>query len=498
MPELVIAVVAALMAAYCIWKLRSEKSKLSSAENEIGLLRQERSIVINFMHNMVEALGEGVQSEELYENITHAAIQSTGALSAAVFKNIEDREMRCAAIEGLFPPHRPLPEEVMGNIRTRAKFVEKILRSETFPIGEGVVGGVAQTRKGVLVKDALSDGRIFQHSDEALKVYSVVAVPILFREELLGVLCVANPANREPFTEVDFSLIENLAEQAGLALHNARNVHSLLEKNKLDVDLALAANIQHLLLPRKFPDVPGLDIAVTYLLAQKVGGDLYNVFKLSEHRIGIAIADVSGKGIPGSLMMAITQTHLRHYALTLDSPRDVLLSINQELMDAGIRKEMFITFVYAIIDTKKAELSLARAGHELPVLARSQKDGTVEVERLDSSGMALGMVDNRIFSRTLKDISVPFHPGDAFFLYTDGITEAANKDGKEFSYSRLADILEENLSMSATELNRSILDQVERFSGRTDYDDDLTMITIKCADAAAATEIAPVSDESKA
>lgn len=472
-------VVAVAILIYFYWRASVAQKALRTARDETFLLKQERQMVIEFMHNMVEAMGEGTRREDLFERITHAAVKSTGALTAAVFENVDGQLLRCAAIEGLFPPHRPLSSDVIGSMRTRTKFVEEILRSESFPIGEGVVGGVAQRRKGILIRDAFADHRIFQHSDEALQVYSVIAAPILFRNELIGVLCVANPANRQPFTDVDFSLVENLAEHAGMALHNSANIHSLLEKNKLDVDITLAANIQRLLLPRSFPDLKQLDIAATYILAQKVGGDLYNVVQIDDHRIGVAIADVSGKGIPGSLMMAITQTHLRHFAMRMQSPSEVLLAMNEELMSAGMRKEMFITFVYAIIDTEAGTLTLARAGHELPLIVRRQAEAESVVERVDSPGMALGMVDNRIFGRTLKDVSVPFLPGDTLFLYTDGITETANTDGKEFSYARLADILQTEVGTSAQDLNDTILDQVARFCERDHYDDDLTMVTVR-------------------
>ncbi|MEM9025359.1 MAG: GAF domain-containing SpoIIE family protein phosphatase [Verrucomicrobiota bacterium] len=460
-------------------RTRSAKKALREAQDETFLLKQERQMVIEFMHNMVEALGEGTQREELFERITHAAVKSTGAMTAAIFENVDGQLLRCASIEGLFPPHKPLRSDEMADLSTRSKFLERILRAESFPIGEGVVGKVAETKKGVLIRDAISDGRIFQHSDEALRVHSIIASPILFRNELIGVLCVANPANRQPFTDVDFSLVDNIAEHAGMALHNAANIHLLLEKNRLDVDIELAANIQRLLLPSVYPDLKQLDIASTYILAQKVGGDLYDVFQIDENRIGVAIADVSGKGISGSLMMAITQTHLRHFALSLESPSEVLKAMNQELMEAGMRKEMFITFVYAIIDVSENTVTVARAGHELPVVVRRTLNAEATVEKIESSGMALGMVENRIFSHTLKDVSVPFNPGDILFLYTDGITETANRDGKEFSYARLADILQENAEISMNELNELLLKQVERFSETDHYDDDLTMVSVK-------------------
>jgi sigma-B regulation protein RsbU (phosphoserine phosphatase) len=127
-------------------------------------------------------------------------------------------------------------------------------------------------------------------------VRSVIVVPILFRERSIGVLAIVNPSDGGSFGETDFSLAISLAEQAGLAIHNLDLMASQIEKNKMDSDLGLAHEIQSMLLPKEFPDITDLQMASIYQPAQKVGGDLYDIFKIGEDRVGIAIADVSGKG----------------------------------------------------------------------------------------------------------------------------------------------------------------------------------------------------------
>ncbi|MGC9452513.1 MAG: PP2C family protein-serine/threonine phosphatase, partial [Oceanipulchritudo sp.] len=274
------------------WTARREIVRL---DEQRQMLAQEKLIVFDFVHNMVEAIGEGVTRQELFERVVHAAILSTGALSACIFERTGD-QLRGVAVEGLFPPHRPLPESSRVKITTRTKFVEQILKSEIFKVGEGLVGTAARTGQGILIENALEDPRVIKHDDPSLEVRSVIVVPIRFRDRNLGVLAIVNPSDGGSFGETDFSLAVSLAEQAGLAIHNLDLRATQIEKNKLDVDLGLAHEIQNMLLPKEFPQHPALQMASIYKPAQKVGGDLYDIFSTGSGKIEIAIADVSGKG----------------------------------------------------------------------------------------------------------------------------------------------------------------------------------------------------------
>ena len=201
--------------------LRRARRAADWAVEESQRFGQDRERLLEFMHLMTEALGEGLSRPELQQRIVHAAIVCTDALSACLFERTGHGTMRGAAVEGLFPPHRPLSAEAKAKLGTRAKFIEEVLKSEEFPVGEGIVGRVAATGRGELLADAVADSRIVKHDDPALAVRSVIAVPLAFRGRSFGVLAVTNPAGDRPFTAAEFSLIESLAEQAALALHNA-------------------------------------------------------------------------------------------------------------------------------------------------------------------------------------------------------------------------------------------------------------------------------------
>lgn len=458
-----------------LYRVRKEVERIDEERQQVS---QERQLVVDFMHHMAEALGEGLTRQELHQRIVHAAILCSGALSACIFERSGEREMRSVAVEGIFPPHRPLPPAVRGKLATRAKFIEQVLKSESFPDHEGIVGAVVQTGKGQLIADAVADQRVVVHDDPALAVRSLIAVPLQFRDRFFGVLAVANSADGHPFTTSDFSLMQSLAEQAALALHNAEFLSFQIEKRQLDLDLSLASGIQQMLLPREAPAIAGLDVDARYAPAQKVGGDLYDVFPLSATRLGVAVADVSGKGIPASLLMAICRTNLRQIAARHESPAAVLAELNRAL--GTDLRGMFITMLYAVVDTAASRVTFARAGHELPLFSRRNPlTGVPDISYVGSEGMALGMVPDEIFTAVIGDCTEPFATGDNLVLYTDGITEAPNEENKEYSGSRLADMVRTLHGRTARELNDGILESVHRFAGSAPQRDDLTLVSIK-------------------
>ena len=210
------------------------RREITRLDEEKQLLHQENMIVLDFAHNMAEAIGEGVDLQELYERIVHAAILSTGALSGCVYEKNEENRLTGVVVEGLFPPQRPLAGEENAQLTTRAAFIEKVLRSESFEMGEGIIGSVAKSGQGLIIADATNDPRVSRHKDPSLNIRSLIVVPIHFREKNFGILAVANPSDGLAFGETDFSLVDSLGVQAGLAIHSSELMNLQIEKNKID------------------------------------------------------------------------------------------------------------------------------------------------------------------------------------------------------------------------------------------------------------------------
>jgi sigma-B regulation protein RsbU (phosphoserine phosphatase) len=213
--------------------------------------------------------------------------------------------------------------------------------------------------------------------------------------------------------------------------------------------------------------------------SQQVGGDLYDVFPLGPTSVGVVVADVSGKGIAASLLMAVCRTHLRQIAPRHASPAAALRELNRTL-SAELKPSMYITLVYAVIDSARNTLVFARAGHELPLLLhRESATGSLAASFLASEGMAVGLVPHELFASAIEDETRAFGAGDVLVLYTDGLTEAPNEDGKEFSNTRLADVARAAYGAAPAQINDAILSAVQRFSGETPQRDDFTLLTVQ-------------------
>jgi phosphoserine phosphatase RsbU/P len=474
---LIIGLVAGALA--CWLPLRRARREADLAAEAVRKLGHDRERVLEFIHLMTEAIGEGLSGQELRQRMVHAAIVCTDALSGCFFEETDRGTMRNVAVEGLFPPHRPITGATKTTLNTRAKLIGQIFTPEEFPISEGVVGRVARTRRGELIADAAADATIVKHDDPALTVRSVIVVPVGFRDRFFGVLAVTNPAGGRMFQEDDFRLMESLAEQAALALHHADFLFVQMEKRQLDLDLSIARSIQQMLLPRETLRFDGLEVNARYSPAQQVSGDLYDLFPLSPTRLGVAVADVSGKGIAASLLMAICRTNLRQIAPRHQSPAAALRELNR-VLQGDMQSGHFITVLYAIIEVSENRITFARAGHELPLLVRRAGGaGQVVASFVPSEGMAVGLVSDDVFADAIVDQTARFGSGDVLVLYTDGLTEAPNDDGKEFSGARLADALRAGFGQPPQALNDAVLAALSRFTGETPQRDDFTLVTVR-------------------
>lgn len=476
MAYVVVATVLALIALVCVLIAAKQRDILAKTLDELDRLREERQVIIDFLHRSADDIGSGANREKIYKRTVRATALSCGAMSACVYEKTADGKLVAKACEGLFPPQtKKIGRRKNGELR--AKYIEDALIAETIEPNEGILGEVAASGRGVLIKDALKDPRIIKHDDESLKIRSFMAVPLIFRGQLSGVLAVANPISGRAFTDTEFSLAKSLGEQCALALQNAEAVSALLMRNKLEFDLRLASSIQRYLLPENLPQTESLEFAVKYLPQQLIGGDFYDFFKLPHGKIGVVIGDVSGKGIPAAILMALCQTKLRYIAMSGKSPAQTLCLLNSEMVHA-MRSDMFITIIYLVIDPKSGEARFARAGHEPPLLARADSDEAAQP--LKSSGMALGMVSEELFDEVMEDASFKMNSGDVLVLYTDGLTEAANPEGGEFTAKKLAQTISTLCSRNANDLNDEIIKSVKAFMGPGNkYGDDLTLLTVK-------------------
>ena len=263
--------------------------------------------------------------------------------------------------------------------------------------------------------------------------------PLVYANQNLGVLAVANGPMTTPFSPSDFVVFQSIVEQSAFALYNAVVYSEASEKRRIDRDLDVARDIQRILLPNAAPAFEGFEIAGLNIPASQVSGDYYDYIKLDDQSLGIAIADVSGKGVRGFLDHGdVPQRVALGCPLESNLPPRYYTELNRQLYP-DIREDIFVSMAYLIAKKADPELVLARAGHDAPLHYRVKDDSVVKI---NPPGMALGIDSGGVFNRVTGDFRVRLETGDCLILYTDGVTEALDANGLEFGISRLIEAIQ--------------------------------------------------------
>lgn len=252
---------------------------------------------------------------------------------------------------------------------------------------------------------------------------------------------------------------------------------TVIEQQRLQKELQVAQEIQQMLLPDDFPDVVGYDIASYYQSAKEVGGDLFDFMEVDDQSIGVCVADVSGKGIPGSLVMTMIRTSLRLETRGNKNPAQIVTKVNNFVTD-DIRKGMFVTMLYVILDSRERTISFSSAGHNPMILYRGKSKETFY---LNPSGFPVGITlpDIDLFGERIQHDKIRLHPDDIFVLYTDGITEAMNPQRELYGEERFLAAIRKFGHLDVVEFVKSIKDDILTFTGGFEQNDDITLVAIK-------------------
>lgn len=342
-------------------------------------------------------------------------------------------------------------------------------------VARGIAGHAAQARTLLNVKDAAQDGRFDPEVDQApgCQVRSVLCAPLFSHSQrLIGVLQVLNKAGDTAFTPHDEALMEAFASHAAVALDRARLIEAYVEKQRIEHGLRMAHEIQMAMLPRVFPKRRELDLCARLVPARAVGGDFYD-FVAEAERVWFVIGDVAGKGVGAALFMAMTKALLRASIGTLLTPSEVLSRVDRELGRDGERT-VFVTVFAGCLNLKTGELVFSNAGHNAPYWLG--KDGSVK-PLTQALGVPLGILDDHLY----ETASLRLKPGDSLFLYTDGVTEAFSREGKDFSLERLERWLEHKgaAGVGAYDLVEGAFQAVKAFTGDAPQSDDITVLALR-------------------
>jgi sigma-B regulation protein RsbU (phosphoserine phosphatase) len=474
-PFLLFALLLASLAAW-FFTARAQSRRIRSLEQSKEEIQVEESLVFDFLHGLGEAFTETIRPHELHRLIVEGATRILDAHGGALY--LADRtgtKLVPTYISKGCLPLVDVPPHILQQAAATPVALESFLRLHPIIAGEGLIGRVWQAEQPVVLNELSEAEELARLRDSSFATASVMVAPLLYGKQTMGVLALANGPMGTPFSQSDFVVFKSIAEQSAFALYNAIIYSEANEKKRLDHDLAIARDIQRVLLPAEPPSISGFEISGINVPARQVSGDYFDYIKVDEERLGVAIADVSGKGVPASLIMAICRSVLRSQAAQNPSPADVLQKVNRQLYP-DIKEDMFISMAYLILDHARNTVTLARAGHDAPLLFKAASGA---VEKLKPPGLVVGIDSGSVFDRLTNNFNVPLERDDCLILYTDGVTEALDAEGNEFGIERTMESVQASAKSGASAIVTRVIDDVRNFVGSTAQNDDITLIAIR-------------------
>lgn len=418
-------------------KLESENRRLKRAVEELSVL-----------NDLSREIGASLDSDEIMGVIIRRSLEAVRAEQGVITLVDED-----------------LKQPLKTLVRTRSKSADH----SAFHLDQAILGWMLLNRTPIVINAPGDDDR-FSGVKWHEEIRSTVSAPLLIRSRLIGAVTLYNSRSPQGFSEDDRRLLAIIGAQSAQIVENARLYEEERALIRVREELRLAAEIQQKLLPDEAPDVAGYDFAGRSIPAHSVGGDYFDYVVLAPRRIAACVADVSGKGLPAALMMANVQAAFRAQAGAHTSAAACLMALNR-LLYQSMRRGSFVTIVYGMLDADAHLVDLANAGHNRPIVWRAGG----HVERIDTAGMLAGAVEEI----TLPGVSVPLGLGDVLVLYSDGVTEAVNREREEFGEDRLISALHDSHDLPSAQIVEKVIDSVSAHVGTADPHDDITVAVIK-------------------
>lgn len=403
---------------------------------------------LSILNDLSRAIGASLNSQDIMQTIIHRSLRAVHAEQGVI--TLVDRQAG-------------------DSMKTLVRSMVSSSDQQKYHFNQSLLGWMHLNKKPLVINNPQQDER-FQGIKFDSSIQSLLAVPMVVKSELKGILTVYNKKDINKFSEEDQRLLAILAAQSAQVVENARLYEEEQSLFRMQEEVRLASRIQLDLLPKTFPTVPGYDIAGKSIPAQVVGGDYFDFIPINEQRLAFCVGDVSGKGLPASLLMANLQATLRGQAPWNISAQECMVRSNR-LLFHSTSSEKFVTLFYGILDKDKHQLDFSNAGHNPPLLFSS----TGEYRLLEAGGTVLSIMENFSYQEEVVNIQ----KGDLLVVYSDGITEAMNAKDEQFEEERLIDLIKQHRNESAQDLIETILSDVGTFAGTMPQADDMTLLVVK-------------------
>lgn len=332
--------------------------------------------------------------------------------------------------------------------------------------GQGITGDVIRNCCSVVVPDVSRDARYVQGRS---LTRSEIAVPIILNKRAIGALNLESD-QLAAFTEDDVEVLQFFADAAAISIQKAMLHQQLLERELISKQLETARVVQSRLLPARSPDLFGYDIAGICISADEIGGDYFDYIPVSNNRLGLVVADVSGHGIPSALVMTAFRALLRTKARRTSSLASMASSINR-LLPEFTGDNHFVTVLYAVLEPSTGRLSYISCGHPPPLILHANG----EVAKLEAHNAALGIFEDLTFTEAETHLA----PGEALVLYTDGVVELMNPEDEIFGIPRLVKVIQENQHLPSNQMIGKVIEATQIYAADNGFLYDLTLVIVQ-------------------
>jgi len=349
---------------------------------------------------------------------------------------------------------------------------------ENYKLSLNLVQEVEKEGEGLFAGE---DSKTYPKIATELKEYKVkeaMCVSLKAKDKPLGMIYLDNRLAGGTFGEDELELMNSFAVQASISIENAYLVGSLVEQERLKQEMELGRQIQLSLLPRRTPQIKGFAIGGSMQPAKEIGGDYFDYITFAEDpdRLGIVVADVTGKGVDAGMVMGMTKSTIHILTKQNLTTRDLVITLNRQLYKL-LNRQKFITLVYAEYSAEYGTFTWSGAGHEYVIVVRNKKEAEHEVEVIMTGGVILGVFE-QIDNETSQK-SVTLNKGDKVILYTDGVTEARNEAEEFFTLKRLVETVKHAPALSAEDLLSYINEKIQQFVGDAPQSDDITLVVME-------------------
>ncbi|MAL19276.1 MAG: hypothetical protein CL670_03810 [Balneola sp.] len=420
-------------------KLTDENQKLKLAVNELSIL-----------NNIASSISSTQSVEEIIDMIVLKCVKHLHVEEGTVSLLVKEEE-----------------GEIFHTMIRKQDLTQKQV---PFHLDNQITGWMLLKQEPLLSNDVINDSRFTLPDNNDRSIRNMLCVPLIAKGKLIGYLAVFNKKNEKDFEDKDRRLLTIIASQSAQIIENSRLYEEEKEYLLLKEEMKVATRIQNNLLPDSNPEISGYEIAGMNIPAKEVGGDYYDFITLSNSNLGFCVGDVTGKGMPAALLMANLQASLRSQALINLGSRECVSNINK-LLHRNTDPSKFATLFYGVLDPANHEIHYCNAGHDQPLIFRGKK----LFSSLEATGMLLGVLGEAEY----ESEKLSLLPNDTVVIYTDGITEAMNKDYEQFGLERTINVVEKNYSESASFILKEIYDQVKLHSDGFKQSDDITIMVIK-------------------